>query len=108
MPSPGQLTVWTAPSGPDVRVDSHCYAGYFIPSFYDSLIAKLIVRGADRAEAIDRMALALADFVVEGIHTTIPFHQAVFAHPDFVHNRVTTRWVEETFMKQSLQKELSA
>ncbi len=108
MPSPGHLTGWTVPSGPEVRVDSHCYVGYYIPPFYDSMIAKLIVRGTDRSEAIDGMARALQDFRVEGIHTTIPFHQSVLAHPDFIHNRVTTRWVEETFMKQRSEKELGA
>ena len=97
-PSPGRLTVWEPPVGTGVRVDSHCYPGYFVPPFYDSMIAKLIVHGADRSQAIARMSAALAVFKVSGIHTTIPFHQAVLAHADFRESRVTTRWVEETFM----------
>lgn len=108
MPSPGRLTGWEEPSGLNVRVDTHCYPGYFIPPFYDSMIAKLIVHGADRAAARANMAHALADFRIEGIHTTLAFHRAVVAHPDFIQNRVTTRWVEETLMKRSLEKERSA
>ena len=98
MPSPGRLVQWQAPTGEGVRVDSHCFPGYFIPPFYDSMIAKLIVHGRDRAAAVERMSVALKHFRVEGIATTIPFHQAVLAHPDFLKNRVTTRWVEEIFM----------
>ena len=98
MPSPGRLVQWEAPTGEGVRVDTHCFPGYFIPPFYDSMIAKLIVHGRDRAQAVERMAVALKHFRVEGIATTIPFHQAVLAHPDFLKNRVTTRWVEETFI----------
>ena len=100
MPSPGTLTAWQPPLGAGIRVDSHCYPGYFVPPFYDSMIAKLITYGRDRAEAVATMSGALKNFQVSGIHTTIPFHQAVMAHDDFVHNRVTTRWVEQTFMQQ--------
>ena len=100
MPSPGRLTEWSAPSGDGVRVDTHCRMGAFIPPFYDSMIAKLIVHGADRGQAVARMSRALADFRVGGIHTTIDFHRAVLAHPDFLANRVTTRWTEETFIAQ--------
>jgi acetyl-CoA carboxylase biotin carboxylase subunit len=106
-PNPGRLTAWAAPSGAGVRVDSHCYEGYLVPPFYDSMLAKLVVHGADRREAIERLSRALADFRIEGIHTTIPFHRAVLEHPDFIENRVTTRWVEETFMKQRCTTELS-
>jgi len=108
MPSPGRLTDWQAPAGPGVRVDTHCYSGYFIPPFYDSMIAKLIVHGRDRTAAISNMSRALAGFTVSGVHTTIPFHQAVLAHPDFAQGRVTTRWVEEVFMKQGPAKEQAA
>ncbi|MBI4191030.1 MAG: acetyl-CoA carboxylase biotin carboxylase subunit [Betaproteobacteria bacterium] len=101
MPSPGLVTEWQPPAGPEIRVDTHCYPGYFIPPFYDSMIAKLIVHGKDRAAALSRMSRALGSFKVAGVHTTIPFHQAVLAHPDFRRGRGTTRWVEEKFMMQS-------
>jgi acetyl-CoA carboxylase biotin carboxylase subunit len=98
MPSTGRITQWKPPSGAGVRVDSHCYEGYFVPPYYDSMIAKLIVHGRDRAAAIAGMSASLSSFAVAGIHSTIPFHQRVLVHPDFVQNRVSTRWVEEILM----------
>ena len=100
MPSPGAVTEWQPPSGPGIRVDTHCYQGYLIPPFYDSMIAKLIVHAKDRAAALTDMSRALANFRINGVYTTIPFHLMVLAHPDFVQNRVTTRWVEEKFMTE--------
>jgi acetyl-CoA carboxylase biotin carboxylase subunit len=97
-PSPGRLEAWQPPEGEHVRLDTHCYSGYVVPPFYDSLLAKLIVRGADRATAVVRMQEALDRFVVAGIRTTIPFHRRVLAHADFHGGRVTTRWVEEQFL----------
>jgi len=97
-PSPGRLEAWQPPEGEHVRLDTHCYPGYVVPPFYDSLLAKLIVRGADRATAVVRMQEALDRFVVAGIRTTIPFHRRVLAHADFHGGRVTTRWVEEQFL----------
>src|SRR6185436_3626474 len=73
MPSPGRITVYHTPGGPGVRVDSHAYAEYTIPPYYDSMIGKLICHGRDRAEAILRMQRALEEYVIEGIKTTIPF-----------------------------------
>ena len=108
MPSPGRLLQWEAPAGQGVRVDSHCYPGYFIPPFYDSMIAKLIVHGRDRAQAVARMGAALDSFVVKGIETTIPFHQAVLAHADFLSNQVTTRWVEEHFIPTAYRAGVAA
>ena len=108
MPVPGRLSQWDAPSGPGIRLDTHCHAGYFIPPFYDSMIGKLIVHAADRTAAVSAMQRALAAFKVAGVSTTIPFHQAVLAHPDFTQGRVTTRWVEEVFMKQGPAKERAA
>ena len=108
MPSPGRLSEWRTPAGEGIRVDSHCYPGYFVPPFYDSMIAKLIAHGPDRGAAISRLLRALASFTVGGVETTIPFHQAVLASPDFAEGRVTTRWVEETFMKQGLSTERAA
>ena len=98
VPSPGRVTRWRVPAGPDVRLDTHCYEGYLVPPFYDSMIAKLIVRGEGRQHALDQMSAALAAFAVEGVATTIPFHRAVLAHEDFRDGRVTTRWVESEFL----------
>jgi acetyl-CoA carboxylase biotin carboxylase subunit len=94
LPSPGKITTLRLPGGPGVRVDTHAYAGYTIPPYYDSLIGKLIVRGQDRAEAIARMRRALQEFVVQGIKTTIPFHLRVMDHPDFVKGAVSTNFLE--------------
>jgi len=94
-PSPGTITRWDPPGGPGVRVDTHCYAGYTVPPYYDSLLAKLIVHGADRAEALARLRAALAGFLIEGIDTTIPFLRALVSDPAFVAGQVSTRWVEE-------------
>jgi acetyl-CoA carboxylase biotin carboxylase subunit len=83
MPSPGQITALELPGGPGVRVDTAIFDGYTIPPFYDSLVAKLIVWGRDRAEAIERARRALQEFRVEGIKTTIPFHLALLDDPGF-------------------------
>ncbi len=77
-----------------MRVDSHVYAGYTVPPYYDSLLAKLIVHGRDRAEALARLGQALDVFVLEGITTTIPFLARVIRHPDFVAGRVDTKFLE--------------
>jgi acetyl-CoA carboxylase, biotin carboxylase subunit len=106
-PGPGRLAVWQPPDVEGVRIDTHCYPGYLVPPFYDSLLAKVIAHGRDRAEAVARMQAALAHFHVEGVPTTIPFHMAVLAHADFSAARVTTRWVEETFLP-SLQAPVHA
>jgi acetyl-CoA carboxylase biotin carboxylase subunit len=84
VPSPGRVTAWVPPGGRNVRVDSHLFAGYSVPPHYDSLIAKIIVHGADRAESIARMQRALAETVIEGIKTTIPYHQKLLSDPAFV------------------------
>ncbi|MFS0554080.1 acetyl-CoA carboxylase biotin carboxylase subunit [Brevibacillus sp. 179-C9.3 HS] len=94
MPSPGRITEYLAPGGFGVRVDSAAYAGYSIPPYYDSMIAKLIVWGKDRNEAIDRMKRALSEFVVEGITTTIPFHLKVLEHEVFVSGHFDTKFLE--------------
>jgi acetyl-CoA carboxylase biotin carboxylase subunit len=100
LPRPGLITRWEVPAGEGVRVDSHCYSGYTVPPYYDSLLGKLIVHAPTRELAIERMRQALADLHVEGPTTTAPFHDSVLAHADFVNGRVTTRWVEETFLPQ--------
>jgi acetyl-CoA carboxylase biotin carboxylase subunit len=83
MPAPGKIQVFHAPGGPDTRMDTHVYAGYVIPPYYDSLLGKLITHGRDRAEAIARMQRALEETIVEGIPTTIPFHQAILKDANF-------------------------
>lgn len=95
MPSPGKVTTYHAPGGPGVRVDSHVYEEYVIPPFYDSMIAKLIVTGEDRDEAICRMDRALAEFIIEGVATTIPFHQKVIRSEEFRRGDFGTGFVEK-------------
>ncbi len=103
-PSPGMITAFHVPGGPGVRVDTHVYAQYVIPPFYDSLIAKLIVSGRDRAEAIERMERALEEFIVEGIKTTIPFHQKVMQHPEFRAGNFDTKFVERMKDQEALEE----
>jgi acetyl-CoA carboxylase biotin carboxylase subunit len=93
-PSPGKITAFHAPGGLGVRVDSAAYQGYVIPPYYDSLIAKLIVWGRDRQEAIARGRRALDLFAIEGIKTTIPMHRRILDDPDFVEARLSTRFME--------------
>ncbi|MFZ1059945.1 MAG: acetyl-CoA carboxylase biotin carboxylase subunit, partial [Candidatus Rokuibacteriota bacterium] len=97
-PSPGVITEWVPPAGDGIRVDTHVVAGTEVPPFYDSLLAKLVVHGSDRAAAVDRMRWALAEFRVTGVHTTVEFHRRIMSHPDFVAGHVHTRWVEEELM----------
>ena len=93
-PSPGRVVAFHPPGGPGVRVDTAAYQGYVIPPNYDSLIAKLIVSGRDRAEAISRGRRALDLFIVEGIQTTIPMHRRILDEPDFLDGRLSTRFME--------------
>ncbi len=94
-PSPGTVTSFHAPGGPGIRIDSHLYAGYKVPSQYDSLLAKLLAWGETRDEAIMRMIRALEELVVEGIPTTIPFHLHALKDPDFRAGRATTDFVRK-------------
>ena len=96
-PSPGRIERWRPPVGDGLRLDGWVATGAVVPPFYDSMIAKLIVAGRDRAEALDRSALALAAFEVEGIATTIPLFRRLLAHPDFRQGSIHTRWMEEQF-----------
>jgi acetyl-CoA carboxylase, biotin carboxylase subunit len=93
-PCPGLITAYHPPGGPGVRVDTHIYDGYTVPPYYDSLLAKVIVHGNTRAEALARMHQALESFIIEGVTTTIPFLNRVIAHPDFVAGRVDTKFLE--------------
>ena len=100
MPSPGEVTEYNPPGGPGVRVDSHLYKGYVIPSYYDSLIAKLIVHSEDRKSAIMRMKRALGEYIIEGIKTTIPFHLKVLETGDFQKGDYSTKFIEEKLIKK--------
>jgi len=100
MPCPGTIMEWTPPVGKGVRVDSHCYSGYVVPPYYDSLMAKIITTGKTRADAIKKMDKALKNFIVTGIDTTIPFHQYILRRDEFRSGKVNTRWIEDTIMKE--------
>ena len=93
-PSPGKITVLHQPGGHGVRVDSHVYAGYVIPPYYDSMIAKLIAVAQTRKEAIDTMSRALSEYVIEGVKTTIPFHQQLMKDENFRTGNFTTKFLE--------------
>ncbi len=93
-PCPGLITAYHPPGGPGVRVDTHVYAGYAVPPYYDSLLAKVIVHGNERAEALSRMGQALDSFILEGVTTTIPFLARVIRHPDFVAGKVDTKFLD--------------
>jgi len=94
-PSPGKIREFHLPGGPGVRVDTAAYRDYVIPPYYDSLIAKLVVRGKDRAETIARAKRALDAFVIEGVKTSIPLHRAILEDPRFVSGDISTRFMEE-------------
>jgi len=96
-PSPGEVTSFHMPGGFGVRVDTHCYTGYRVPPYYDSMIAKLIVLAPTREEAIDKMAGALDEFTIEGIHTTIPFHRWVMTNEHFRSGHFDTGFVEQHY-----------
>jgi acetyl-CoA carboxylase biotin carboxylase subunit len=98
-PSPGKITVLHTPGGHGVRIDSHIYAGYTIPPYYDSMIAKIIAVAQTREEAINTMSRALSEYVIEGIKTTIPFHQQLMQNEDFRNGNFTTKFIETFELK---------
>ena len=100
LPTPGRITRWQPPEGEGIRLDSHMSEGALIPPFYDSMIGKLIVHADTRAAAIERLAAALDEFRIEGIPTTIDLHRAIVAHPDFIENRIHTRWLEQVLLPE--------
>ena len=111
-PSPGRITRWEPPEGPGIRVDSHCYEGYVVPPYYDSLLAKLIVRGDTRMEAIARLQRALSGFRVEGVDTTIPFHASLVERAEFItagstrtRTGINTGWLERAFIPSLFARE---
>lgn len=95
MPSAGQIDMYLAPGGYGVRVDSQAYSGYMIPPYYDSMIAKLITYAPTREEAINKMKRALDEFVIEGVHTTIPFHHQIMEHEVFQNGDFNTNFLED-------------
>jgi acetyl-CoA carboxylase, biotin carboxylase subunit len=99
-PCPGTIQTWAPPKDSGIRLETHCYLGYAIPPFYDSLIAKLIVKEVDRGKAILGMQSALQTFQIEGIQTTLPFLRALTKHPDFIRSNLSTKWLENVFMHQ--------
>jgi acetyl-CoA carboxylase biotin carboxylase subunit len=99
MPSPGTISRLCCPGGPGIRVDTHAYQDYTIPAYYDSLIAKLIAYDEDRNACIARMQRALREFAVEGIKTTIPFHQKVLEHECFARGQYSTKFVENELLR---------
>jgi len=94
-PSPGRITMWHAPGGPGVRVDSHAYTNYMVPPNYDSMIGKIIVHGDSREQALARMRTALAETLVEGIHTNIPLHRELMVDAKFVSGGTNIHYLEE-------------
>jgi acetyl-CoA carboxylase biotin carboxylase subunit len=101
-PSPGMIRFFHPAGGPGVRIDSHAYAGYMVPPYYDSLVGKLIVHGNTREEAIVRMRLALESFIIEGIHTTIPFLLEILQTPEFIRGDVDTKFVERRMAERAI------
>jgi acetyl-CoA carboxylase biotin carboxylase subunit len=95
VPSAGRITAFQSPGGTGVRVDSAAYTDAVIPPYYDSLVAKLVVKGRDRTEAIGRMKRALEMFAIEGIKTSIPLHRRIMAHPDFISGNFDTHFIEK-------------
>ena len=102
-PAPGEIKEFHPPGGPGVRIDTHVHAGYVVPPYYDSMIAKLVTHAPNREWAIRRMQRALDEFVIEGVATTIPFHKELLQHPAFIAGEIDTHFVEN----QMLQKQES-
>jgi len=98
-PSPGKITTLHQPGGHGIRIDSHVYAGYVIPPFYDSMIAKIIAVARTREEAINTMSRSLSEYVIEGVKTTIPFHQQLMLDENFRKGNFTTKFLESFHMK---------
>ena len=98
-PCPGKITTFHAPGGHGVRIDTHVYDGYMIPPYYDSMIAKLITTAQTREEAINKMKRALQEFIIEGVKTTIPFHQQLMENPDYLAGNYTTKFMEDFVLK---------
>jgi acetyl-CoA carboxylase biotin carboxylase subunit len=94
-PSPGRIQAWHAPGGPGIRVDSHAYAGYYVPPNYDSMVGKVISYGSTREQAIRRMQIALSEMVVEGIMTNIPLHRELMTDGRFAEGGTNIHYLEQ-------------
>ncbi|HEX9396965.1 MAG TPA: acetyl-CoA carboxylase biotin carboxylase subunit [Burkholderiales bacterium] len=103
-PSPGKITSWHPPGGPGIRVDSHVYAGYSVPPFYDSMVGKLIAYGANREQALARMRIALSEMVVEGILTNIPLHRDMLNDTRFLRGAVSIHYLEQKLAQEQGKK----
>jgi len=97
-PCPGEIREWKAPADPYIRLDTHCYAGYFVPPYYDSLLAKLIAKGRSRSEAISSMDRALREFQISGIETTIPFYRKIMNDDCYRRGEINTTWIEDALL----------
>jgi acetyl-CoA carboxylase biotin carboxylase subunit len=105
-PSPGKILAWHAPGGPGIRVDSHAYAGYYVPPHYDSMVGKVIAYGATREQAIKRMQIALSEMVVEGILTNIPLHRELMVDARFIEGGTNIHYLEQKLAdKPDLKKD---
>ena len=100
LPSPGRINQWHTPGGPGVRLDSHVFAGYTVPPYYDSMIAKLITYGETREQAIARMDIALSEMIVEGVHTNIPLHRELMQDEGFKQGGVSIHYLEDKLAKK--------
>jgi acetyl-CoA carboxylase biotin carboxylase subunit len=100
-PGPGKITDFHQPGGHGIRVDTHAYARYVIPPFYDSMIGKLIVKGDNRRHAINKTLTALDEFIIEGVPTTIDFHKLILNHPDFVSGEFSTSFIEDNLREEA-------
>jgi acetyl-CoA carboxylase biotin carboxylase subunit len=100
-PSPGRITAFHVPGGPGIRIDTHCYSGYEMSPYYDSMLAKLIAFGSTREEAIARIRRALSEFIIEGIKTTIPLHQRIIESEDFIEGNIHTSFVDALYSQKA-------
>ncbi|GFG49931.1 acetyl-CoA carboxylase biotin carboxylase subunit [Mycolicibacterium agri] len=104
-PSPGRIARFDPPSGPGIRCDTHCYSGWTVSPYYDSLIAKLVVHGTDRDESIRRARRALDEFEIDGVATTLPFHRWLLDQPEFIDGTHTTSYLAERLARTHIQQE---
>ena len=104
-PNPGKITGYRSPGGPGVRLDSGVYMNYTIPTFYDSMISKLITYGRDRTDAINRMKRALSEYIILGVTTTIPFHKAILRNPNFISGNLNTHFIDT--YKKGIESEMN-
>src|SRR5581483_12233463 len=107
-PTPGRLTEWVEPAGEGIRIDTHCYPGWLVSPYYDSLLAKVIVHAPDREAAIDRMHEALGQLRVGGVSTNADFHRFALQHPDSRKAAVQTTWVESVALPSYLEEKRSS